>query len=94
MTPEQVLAEAESEFARVQRDMYLIARQLWGRYFPKQALPPDDAEGRRFCIDQVLGRVALEHGKPEDLVPDARADVAADQEVHRRARHPPPARTR
>ena len=75
VTPEQVLAEAESEFARVQRDMYLIARQLWSRYFPKQPLPPDDAEGRRFCIEQVLSKVALEHGKPEDLVPDARADV-------------------
>jgi uncharacterized protein (DUF885 family) len=75
VTPEQVLAEAESEFARVQRDMYLVARQLWSRYFPREPLPADDAEGRRYCIEQVLGRVALEHGKPEDLVPDARADV-------------------
>jgi uncharacterized protein (DUF885 family) len=75
VTPEQVLAEAESEFTRVQRDMYLIARQLWSRYFPQQPLPPDDAEGRRSCIEQVLGKVALEHGKPENLVADAKANV-------------------
>ncbi len=75
VTPEQVLAEAESEFTRVERDMYLIARQLWSRYFPQQALPPDDAEGRRFCIEQVLEKIGLEHGKPEDLVPNARANV-------------------
>jgi uncharacterized protein (DUF885 family) len=75
VTPGQVLVEAESEFVRVQHDMYLIARQLWGRYFPQQALPPDDAEGRRSCIEQVLSKVALEHGKPENMVADAKANV-------------------
>ena len=77
VTPEEVLAEAESEFTRVQRDMYIIARQLWSRYFPRQAMPPDDAEGRRYCVEQVLAKIGLEHGKPEDLVPDARANVAS-----------------
>jgi uncharacterized protein (DUF885 family) len=75
VTPEQVLAEAESEFVRVQRDMYLIARQLWPRYFPKEPMPPDDAEGRRFCVEQVLGKVGLEHGTVADLVPEARKNV-------------------
>ena len=58
---------AEAEFARVERDMYVIARQLWSRYFPKKPLPPDDDEGRHATIAQVLGAVAQEHGKPEDL---------------------------
>jgi uncharacterized protein (DUF885 family) len=75
VTPEQVLAEAESEFVRVQRDMYLIARQLWSRYFPKEPQPPDDAEGRRFCVEQVLGKVGLEHCTVAELVPNARTNV-------------------
>lgn len=75
VTPEEVLADAQAELARVQRDMYVIARQLWSRYFTGQALPPDDDAGRHYTIAQVLDKVALEHGKPEDLVSDARADV-------------------
>jgi uncharacterized protein (DUF885 family) len=76
LTADDVLADAQAEFARVQRDMYVVARQLWGRYFPRQALPPDDAEGRHATIAQVLGQVALDHGRPEDLTRDARATVA------------------
>jgi len=72
-----VLAMADSEFARVEREMYVISRQLWSRYFPKRALPPDDAEGRRATIEQVLRQVAQDHGKPDDLARDARATVAA-----------------
>jgi uncharacterized protein (DUF885 family) len=75
LTAEQVLADAEAEFARVQRDMYVIARQLWSRYYPKRPSPPDDVEGQRHTIRQVLEAVGKEHGKPEDLVTDARATV-------------------
>src|SRR5216117_1775496 len=42
LTAGEVLADAEAEFARVQRDMYVIARQLWSKYFPKVPLPADD----------------------------------------------------
>jgi len=77
LTADAVLADAEAEFARVERDMYVIARQLWSRCFPKQALPPDDAAGRHTTIEQVLRQVAQEHSKPEDLTRDARATVAA-----------------
>jgi uncharacterized protein (DUF885 family) len=75
LTAQQVLADAEAEFVRVERDLYVIARQLWSRCFPKQPLPPDDAEGRRRTIRQVLGAVGQEHGRPEDLASDARATV-------------------
>src|SRR5207237_7189428 len=47
------------------------------RTFPGKALPPDDAEGRRSTIRQVLDQVSREHGRVEDLVRDARA--AADR---------------
>jgi uncharacterized protein (DUF885 family) len=71
----QVLEEAESEFARVEREMYVIARQLWSREFPKHALPPDDPAGRRATITQVLGKLNKRHGKVEALVGDARTLV-------------------
>jgi uncharacterized protein (DUF885 family) len=54
----------------------VIARQLWSRYYPRQPLPPDDAEGRRLTVEKVLTSVGKEHGRPEDLAGDARASVA------------------
>ncbi len=75
VTAEEVLSDAEAEFARVQRDMYVIARQLWSRYFPQKPLPPDDAAGRRETVTKVIDSVNKEHGKPEELVGDARATV-------------------
>lgn len=72
---EQVLADADAEFERVQRELYVVARQLWSRYFPKRPLPPDDADGQRSTVRQVLARVGQEHGRPQDLVRDARRTV-------------------
>jgi uncharacterized protein (DUF885 family) len=72
---DEVLREAEAEADRVEREMYVIARQLWSGCFPKKPLPPDDAEGRRTTIRQVLAKLADEHGRVEDLVHDARATV-------------------
>lgn len=76
VSADQVMAEAESEFDRVQRDMYVVARQLWSRYFPRKALPPDDVDGRRATVERVLAAVSHEHGRPEDLVRDMKARVA------------------
>lgn len=75
LTADQVLADAEVEFERVQRDMYVIARQLWSRYFPKRPLPPDDPAGRRATVRQVLDQIGKDHGKPERLVGDVRLTV-------------------
>jgi uncharacterized protein (DUF885 family) len=76
LTAEQVLREAEAEFTRVERDMYVIARQMWGEVFPGKALPPDDDEGRRAAISQVIAQISRDHGKPEKLVADVKATVA------------------
>ena len=76
LTAEQVLHAAEVEFDRVERDMYVIARQLWGTTFPVTALPADDAAGRRETIHRVLAHYNREHGKPETLVNDAKKAVA------------------
>ena len=75
LTADQVLADVEAEFDRVQREMYVIARQLWSHYFPRQALPPDDAAGRRTTVRQVLEQIGKDHGKPATLVRDARRTV-------------------
>jgi uncharacterized protein (DUF885 family) len=80
LSADQVLAEAESEFARVEREMYVIARQLWSGSFPGKPLPPDDAEGRTAAIRAVLAQFGRDHGEPENLVADARATVARIKE--------------
>lgn len=72
---DEVLADAEAEFAQVRMEMFVVARQLWSHYYPKQAIPPDDAAGRRELIEKVIEAVNLEHGKPDELVADARATV-------------------
>ncbi|MFL5339259.1 MAG: DUF885 domain-containing protein [Gemmataceae bacterium] len=76
VTAEQVLRDAEAEAERVEREMVVVARQLWSKYFPKQPLPPDTAEGRRSLVREVVGAVSKEHGKVEDLVQDAKATIA------------------
>jgi len=76
MSADQVLADAESEFVRVERDLYVVARQLWSKYFPRQALPPDDELGRRATVQQVLSAVSQEHCRPEDLTREMTDRVA------------------
>jgi uncharacterized protein (DUF885 family) len=75
ITAAQVLAEAEAEFERVSRDMYVIARQLWSRHFPKHPLPPDDAEGRRATVEQVGRAIAQDHSSAASLTRDVRRTV-------------------
>jgi uncharacterized protein (DUF885 family) len=75
ITAEENMADAQTEFARVRDAMYDIARQLWCQYFPTETMPPDDAPGRRQTITKVIGAINQVHGKPEELVQDARATV-------------------
>lgn len=72
---DEVYADAQREYDRVQRELLTTSRQLWGRYFPREAFPPDDVEGRRTAVARVIAAVSKEHGRPEDLVTDARATV-------------------
>ena len=75
LSADDVLRAAESEFTRVHQELYVISRQLWSRYFPTAALPVADEAGRRTTIARVISAVSKEHGKPEELVTDARATV-------------------
>ena len=72
---DQVLREAEAEAERVERDMYILARQLWHQAAPGLPLPPDDAAGRRATVLRVIGHVSREYGKVEALVGDTKATV-------------------
>jgi uncharacterized protein (DUF885 family) len=73
---DEVLKEAEAEADRVRRDMYVLARQQWAHFFPNKALPPDDPEGRKSTIQQVLLEIGKNHSKPDNLVADGKATVA------------------
>ena len=75
LTADQVLADAEAEFERVQREMYVVACQLWSQYFPLLPLLPDDAAGRRETVQRVLSRIAQKHGTPQTLVRDVKGAV-------------------
>lgn len=75
VTADQVLADAEIEYARVQSELYIVARQLWASRFPGKVLPPDDEAGRQETVRLVIASVSEEHGPPETLVADARAGV-------------------
>ncbi len=76
LNADQVLKLAEEEADRVEREMWYIAKQLWSKLFPGTAVPPDDAIGRRTAIQAVMAELGKDHGKPEDLVSDARKTVA------------------
>lgn len=75
-TADEVLKFAETESDRVEREMYIIARQLWSETYPKLALPPDDAAGRRETVRLVLDELGNDHGKPDEIVGDAKETVA------------------
>jgi uncharacterized protein (DUF885 family) len=74
---DEVIAIATAEADRVRGDMYVLARQLWSKSFPRKALPPDDPDGRRTCIRQVMAQLGKEHGDVDSMVDDAK-DIAKE----------------
>ncbi|MBA4063471.1 MAG: DUF885 domain-containing protein [Isosphaera sp.] len=75
LSADDVLKLAEVEADRVEREMWYVAKQLWAKLFPGKPVPPDDADGRRLAIRLVLDELGKDHGKPQDLVADARKTV-------------------
>ena len=76
VTAKELLTDAQNEFARVEREMYVIARQLWAKYYAPQPLPADDEDGRRVTVQRVLEAVSKEHCRPEELLPEMKERVA------------------
>ena len=58
--PRDVLADAGREADRVESEMSVIARQLWGTLFAGMTIPVDDVQGRRELIRRVLDVVAAD----------------------------------
>ena len=81
LTADEVIAAANSEADRVEREMYYVAKQLWFSVFPGVTLPPDDEAGRRDTVRQVLSELGKEHGQSDTLVRDAKRTVAAIKEM-------------
>lgn len=77
LSADEVLREAESEAARVEAEMVVIARQLWAQLFPKVAIPPDDPAGRRDLVRAVLAKLSDARGSSESMVADTTKTVAA-----------------
>jgi uncharacterized protein (DUF885 family) len=75
LTADEVVKIAEAEADRVEREMYTIAKQLWAKLFPGKPLPPDDPAGRRLTTKAVLDELGKDHGKPENIVADAKKTV-------------------
>jgi len=76
VTADEVLKDALAEADRVRGEMYVIARQLWTKEFPKTPQPPDDAAGRQRCIQEVMASLGKDHGAVTTLVPDAQKTAA------------------
>lgn len=83
ITAEENLSDAKAEFARVHSELYIVARQLWPKYFLEQTFPPDDAAGRRDVITRVINAVNQDHGDATNLLADARATVQGIKEFIR-----------
>ncbi|MBX9580189.1 MAG: DUF885 domain-containing protein [Gemmataceae bacterium] len=75
LSADEVLAVAEAEADRVEREMYYVAKQLWSKLFPGKPVPPDDPAGRRQTVKLVMDELGKDHGEPGDLVADARKTV-------------------
>ena len=87
MTADQVLADADAEFTSVSRDMYVIARQLWSRYYSQQPLLPDDAPGRLETVAAGAGRHRVQdHGTAATIPREMKERVARQQKNGRLSR--------
>jgi len=75
LTAQEVIATADAEADRVEREMYYVAKQLWSSVIPSRTLPPDDAAGRRETIRTILNELSKDHGTSATLLNDAKSTV-------------------
>ena len=70
LTPERILARAESEFTAVRAEMVRLARDLWPAWCPDRPVPDDD----QGVVRGVLDAVAVEHPAADDKLDYCRAE--------------------
>jgi uncharacterized protein (DUF885 family) len=78
ITPDQVLAEAESAMKATRAEMLQLALPLHKQYYPDHddhaALSPQERENK--IISEVLQKISDDHPQRGDLLPTAKADLA------------------
>ncbi|HEX7472331.1 MAG TPA: DUF885 domain-containing protein, partial [Candidatus Limnocylindrales bacterium] len=82
LTPADLLARAEREYAAVRAEMIRLARDLWPSWLPDRPMPSAAGAGGQGAADSatvrgVLDAIAVEHARPEELLERCRAEVAA-----------------
>lgn len=77
ISADEAFEAAQTEMERVQREMYVIARQAWSHYFPGAVVPPDDPEGRIHTTALVLQAISKEHCRPEEVTAEMKKRVAS-----------------
>ena len=83
LTADEVLHEAEAEFDRVERDMYVIARQLWGQVLPRQGrCRPTTPKAGAAPFSQVLAAAQPRPRQGRGTGPRRPHDRGADQGLH------------
>jgi len=75
ITADEVLAEAESEATRVERELAVVARQLWSSMFPGEVIPPDDVPGRRAMVRKVLSKIGDDRSSAQTVLADIQTNV-------------------
>jgi uncharacterized protein (DUF885 family) len=70
-TPEQVLAAAEDQFAKVRKEMYKISLPLHHKMYPTHR----DPVNVQLIVGETLDRIAAKHATPASYFADARRDL-------------------
>jgi uncharacterized protein (DUF885 family) len=82
ITPDQVLAEAESALKQTRAEMLQLALPLHKQYFPDHddhaSLSQQERENK--IIGEVLQKISDDRPKREDLIPTVKADLAGIQQ--------------
>ncbi len=71
LSPEEVLAAAETRLKAVRAEMLERSRSLHRKWFPKHAEHADS----NVTISEVLGQIAGRHATPEHYISDAKRDL-------------------
>jgi uncharacterized protein (DUF885 family) len=71
VTPEAVLARAETEFVAVRAEMVRIAREIWPKWRPGAPVPDDEGALVRGTLDAI----AADHPKGEEMVAFCRKEL-------------------
>jgi len=77
VTPERILADAETELRAVRAEMLKLALPLHQRFFPDRNDPRDSGRERENrIISEVLGRIADQHPRRDELIQAVERDLA------------------